>query len=787
MDALAHYRKSLGLPALSINWGAWEGDGMGKHVGGAKGRRTGITFMPPRLALEALDSAIFISSPQIAIGAFDWKSLKPMFEGSTKRPLLEHLSAEISGVGKPLASSEPVTAKRHPQEMRGASPEDREKNLVQYLITAVAPILAIDPAAIEPSRPLTDFGVDSLMALEFRNHLSSDLGVTIPTVRILEGITLQEVAAHIVKELPPATVPNSGPSDASLLSQSSASSAIVRLDEVLRVAPEKRQHWLENYLIPALAAILGVEPASVTSTRSISDYGLDSLMALELKNKIAVDLSVTVPTVRFLEGPSLREVAAQIASELPKALVRYAAPEVSEATIEYPLSFAQQQAYFGHKLMPDSAAFNVGFTAKASPHLDWPVFQMSVVKLLKRHPALRAVIVESDRGPVQRILPSDTPVASLIDASSMQESELKEQITRDFQKNFELDQPLFRVNVFRLANCDIMSFKVDHIIIDHWSVQLCVEDLKKIYSAELAGTEAVLPAVKGEYQDFVSWEAEMSQNADLWGYWKEKLGGVLPQLDIPSPRHRPAALLARGEAIPLLLPPELSAQIKKVARPLKATSYTFMLAAFQLLLHQFSQQNDIIVGTSVTGREDARWTNTIGFFVNVLPLRAKFTSQLTFADHLIRSRETVLGALQHQEFPFAAMITRLGLGRSLDRIPVFQAFFNFLTDHAGEFGRLFMGAEGDPVQFGGSQLFPWLTLPLQEGRVEVGVQLVEVQGHVDGYLNYNSDVMERATAEAMATAYGKILKAVVRDPNMPIENLAPGSEGLVTEREEFAL
>jgi hypothetical protein len=76
---------------------------------------------------------------------------------------------------------------------------------------------------------------------------------------------------------------------------------------------------------------------------------------------------------------------------------------------------------------------------------------------------------------------------------------------------------------------------------------------------------------------------------------------------------------------------------------------------------------------------------------------------------------------------------------------------------------------------------------LQEGRVEVGVQLVEVQGHVDGYLNYNSDVMERATAEAMATAYGKILKAVVRDPNMPIENLAPGSEGLVTEREEFAL
>jgi non-ribosomal peptide synthetase component F len=293
--------------------------------------------------------------------------------------------------------------------------------------------------------------------------------------------------------------------------------------------------------------------------------------------------------------------------------------------------------------------------------------------------------------------------------------------------------------------------------------------------------------VKGEYQDFVAWEAEMSRNADLWSYWKEKLGGVLPMLDIPTARRRPTALLARGEAIPLLLTPELSAQIKKIARPLKATSYTFMLSAFQLLLHQFSQQDDVIVGTSVTGREDARWTNTVGFFVNVVPLRAKFSSRQTFADHLAQSRETVLGALQHQEFPFAAMITRLGLGRSLDRIPVFQAFFNFLTDHAGEFGRLFMGAGGAPVQFGNSELFPWLTLPLQEGRVEVGVQLVEVQGHVDGYLNYNSDVMDRATAEAMATAYGKILEAVVSNPHIPVESLMQESEDLGTGREEFAL
>jgi hypothetical protein len=364
---------------------------------------------------------------------------------------------------------------------------------------------------------------------------------------------------------------------------------------------------------------------------------------------------------------------------------------------------------------------------------------------------------------------------------------LKSHVAREFQQNFELDQPLFRVNVYRLSECDVIYFKVDHIIIDHWSVQICVEDLNKIYSAELAGADAALPVIKGEYQEFVEWEVARSQDAELWGYWKEKLGGELPTLNIPSPRQRPEALLARGEAIPLRLPPSLSAQIKHVARSLKATSYTFMLAAFQLLLHQFSHQDDIIVGTTVTGREDARWTNTIGFFVNVLPLRVKFSGHQTFAEHLLGSRDTVFGALEHQEFPVAVMISRLGLGRSLNRIPLFQAFFNFLTDHASEIGRLFMGAQGRPVKFGGSELFPWLTLPSQESRVEVGVQLMEVQGEIDGYLNYNSDVLDRATAESMAAAYGKILEAVVRDPNAPIESLAQEADELGSEREEITL
>jgi non-ribosomal peptide synthetase component F len=133
------------------------------------------------------------------------------------------------------------------------------------------------------------------------------------------------------------------------------------------------------------------------------------------------------------------------------------------------------------------------------------------------------------------------------------------------------------------------------------------------------------------------------------------------------------------------------------------------------------------------------------------------------------------------------MMTQIKLHRGLERMPVFQAFFNFLTDRSGEFGSLFMGIQGRPIQFGASGMEPWMTLPLQEGRIEVGVQLLEADGQVDGFLNYNSDVLDRSTAESMAAAYGKILEAIVRDPNTPIEALAQEAEELGSEREEIAL
>jgi acyl transferase domain-containing protein len=564
-----------------------------------------------------------------------------------------------------------------------------------------------------------------------------------------------------------------------------------RLRELLSALPNERATRLVQYLVETLAPTLGVEARTIDPSKPVTDYGLDSLMALEFRNRINSELNVAIPTVRFLQGFSLEEVAAQIEAEWPQAEVCGSEAAICGSMIEFPLSFGQQVHWLWHKIMAGSASHNVGLTAKARPGLDWPAFERAVSKLTLRHAALRTIFFTNDAdAPMQRILPSPRPDVSLVEASPWGDMEIKEAILQDFQRPFTLDRPMFRVTVFRREDGDVIFFKFDHIIIDHWSVRLCIEDLKKIYVAELAGTEPALAPAGAEYAEFVEWENKAVHGAgsnSLWEYWKQKLGGELPVLRLPSTRQRPAVLVPRGEALPLALTKEHWLGVSRIAREHRATGYSVLLAAFQALLFHYTRQTDIVVGTSVSGRENPRWSNTIGLFMNLLALRGDLSGNPTFAEYLVRTRDTVLEALEHQEFPFSLLVTRLRQPRNLDRIPIFQSFFNFLTDRSGALRSLFMGVQAGAVEFGDSMLHPYMVVPQQEGRPEVGVQLAEMNGQLVGYLNYNCDVLDPATAEAMATDYCRLLDAIIRDSNTPIDDLLPATSVEAPDREEILL
>ena len=672
LDALAKNRRAAGLPALSINWGGWAEVGMAARAAARTPHQTEYQLMPPDLALAALKKALLMRAAQVGIAAIDWGAHSALHG---KRPFFKDVLPKTVQQGS-ASSAHRTSRERFLDVLRGSLSPERKSLLTQYLVEILAPTLGIEPRTIQPSEPITDYGLDSLMALEFRNRINSEFQIQIPAVQLLRGMTLGEVVTRIEAELP--------------------------------------------------------EPASPEPDTAVS-----------------------------------REDA------------------------EFPLSLGQQQSWFGHKFMPDSAPNNIGLTARAGPRLDFQAFEKAVAKLMLRHAALRTIFFQNESGiPMQRVLPGPFRLVALIDASRWSDDEIKKEIHKDFGQPLALDQPMFRVTVFRRPEEDVLFFKLDHIILDHWSVRLCIEDLREFYISELTGTHPRLEPLPAEYREFVEWETnfiESPEAAKAWEYWKQKLGGQLPVLKLPSSGERPQILVSRGRALRLAFSKDHWTGIQRISRENRATGYSVLLAAFQVLLYRYTAQTDIVIGTSVAGREDPRWASVVGLFINVLGLRCNLSGNPTFSEYLVQVRDTVWEALEHQNFPLSLLLMKIRQPRTLERIPIFQSFFNFLTDRSGDLRTLFMGIEDRAIDFGFSKLHPFMVVPQQEGRLEISLQLGEMDGTLFGYLNYNSDVLDHSIAETMASDYCRLLDAILGDPQIHIDQLLPGVSSDVAQRENILL
>ncbi len=693
LDAMADYRRSAGLPALSINWGVWSDAGMATRSESSMTQKVserGMGGMRTAEGLHCLGRLIGNPHGHVCVMPVDWRQWTTLYPAYMSKPFFSALRIE----GPSVSDSNPAQS-------------------------------------------------------------------------ALSSVTVRDSRSRVL--------------------------------QLLNSSPGERKRQLVQYLAETLAPILGVTVETLDPSCSITDFGLDSLMALEFRNRISSELQVLIPTVRLLQGPCLEELAGRLATELPEPELRAPAVRIADSAFEFPLSFGQQEHWFGHKIMPGSPAFNIAFSVKASPVVEWKAFERAAAKLTARHSALRTVFLENEAGiPIQRVLPEVRPDVSLVEASSWPEESVMEAILQDFQRPLALDRPMFCVSVFRCSDHDVLFFKVDHIIIDHWSARVCLEDLRKLYAAELNGNEADLEPIAAEYRDFVDWETAVVEGAGseaLWEYWKEKLAGELPILRLPSSSEQSETVMAQGQALTLAFDPETWEQAQRIAREHRATGYSFLLAAFQVLLYRYTGQEDIVVGTSASGREDPRWENMIGLFINLLPLRTDLSGNPTFAQYLGQARDTVLEALDHQAFPFSLLVTRLRPPRTAKRNPVFQSFFNFLTDRSGVMGVLFDGVGGYALDFGRSTLSSHMAMTLQEvrstramiamNRPELIMQLAEIRGRLVGYLNFNSEVLDTSIAAAMAADYCKLLETIVRNPNTRIKDLLPCPLRVPSEQEEI--
>ena len=442
--------------------------------------------------------------------------------------------------------------------------------------------------------------------------------------------------------------------------------------------------------------------------------------------------------------------------------------EDGKADALVPLSKGQESLWFVHQLAPESPAYNFLHVSRVATGLDLPAFRRAAQSLVDRHPALRTTFAAIDRRPFQRVHERLTLPVEVVDASGWARQAAFEACRAESSRPFDLRRgPCMRMHLYMGGpDGDLLALSGHHIIADLWSMGLIARDLRRAYEAERSGRRLAPPDAKATYADYVRYQANWVDGPEgraAWAFWKRKLAGEFPVLNLPTDRTRPPVQTYRGDARTWPLDPSLVDRLRALGRSERTTLFAVILAAFQVLLARYTGLRDLLVGTATAGRGRPEWEGVVGYFLNQVPLRADLAGDPTFLKVVRRARVEVLEALEHQGLPLGLLVERLQPARDPSRPPLFQAMF--IWDKEGE------PAVDEPDPAGDSLRLETLFMEQRGAPFDLTLIVFETGPNLSASLRYNADLFEPATIARMAGHLETLLGAIADDPSRPISAL----------------
>jgi amino acid adenylation domain-containing protein/non-ribosomal peptide synthase protein (TIGR01720 family) len=432
----------------------------------------------------------------------------------------------------------------------------------------------------------------------------------------------------------------------------------------------------------------------------------------------------------------------------------------AEAVVSLPLSHGQQRLWVIDQQDPGSPVYNVPTDVRLRGALDAATLERCLREVVRRHDVLRTTFVNEGDAPRQLIAPRAEVSLPLIDLSALPDHEREARAAHlaveESRAPFDLGRgPLFRVRLVRLgAREHLLLLTMHHIISDGWSSGVLIRELSALYNAYTAGHAPPLAPLPMQYGDFAGWEREWLAGRDLdadVAYWKEQLAGSAEVVELPTDRPRPPVQSFRGARQYLRLSRGLTDALKGFCKARGVTPYMVLLAGFQSLLHRYSGQSDIAVGTPVANRHRAETEPLIGFFVNTLVLRTDLSGDPTFSELLGRVKRVALGAYAHQALPFDRVVEELRPVRKQSHAPFFQHIF--VLQNTPSESDLIPGLSVEPFEVDrGTSMFD-MTVTLGEGA-----------GQINGWWEYSTDLFDHSTVERMIGHYERLLEAALADP-----------------------
>ncbi len=434
-----------------------------------------------------------------------------------------------------------------------------------------------------------------------------------------------------------------------------------------------------------------------------------------------------------------------------------------------PLSFAQQRLWFIDQLEGLGPAYNMRRAFQLTGSFDVAIFRRCVGALVARHEILRTEFHNDAGRAIQRITPSltmDVPVLDLRDvASDAQRSVVAREIKEAAESPFDLARaPLLRVRVFRLGEERwTLLLVMHHIIADGWSMGVLMGELTRAYSSLASGEPLALPELPIQYADFAVWQRNWLQGevlAEQLRYWHTALDGAPSRFQLPTDRSRHGARGFAGATVSFALTPDLTRRVLALAKATHSTLFMTLLAAFAALLHRYSRQSDIVIGSAIANRNRAEIEPLIGLFVNMLVLRLEVSEEASFRELIDQAKQVSLGAYDHQDIPLEKLVEELRPERSLEYNPLYQVSFVLQNTGPAEL-RL-----GDVAVHA-------LSLEHHTAKDDLTLTCYEEPEHVRGEFEYSTDLFDAATITWMSEVFVGLLEAAVTSPDQPLSALAP--------------
>ncbi|HEX4393980.1 MAG TPA: amino acid adenylation domain-containing protein [Mycobacterium sp.] len=453
---------------------------------------------------------------------------------------------------------------------------------------------------------------------------------------------------------------------------------------------------------------------------------------------------------------------ADLSAEEKRVLLARLLMEKAEASASaHPLSYGQRSLWFLYQLAPGSPAYTITYAGQIRGELNVAALEAAAQALVDRHDILRTTYTTRDGQPVQLVHPR-LPVR--VNRLELDPGKTQRWLRREFDRPFDLRTgPVVRFNLITQGPDEhLLVLTLHHIAVDMWSIDLILDELRLLYAAE-HGSPPPPPPMR--YVDYALERTRAIEGAEgdrLWRYWSQQLAGETPMLRLPIDRPRGAVQTYRGAVHRFTVDRALTAQLKDVGRGAGATPYMTLFAAYATLLHRYSGQDDLLIGSPFGCRDHAGLASLVGYLANPVVLRPDLSGDPSFTSLLSRVKTTILAALEHQDFPFALLVERLDPARDLSHTPLFQVSF------AWEQTRRFKEGAGS-----GPATLDFTTTHIGQGGAPLDLMLLmgEQDGELLCALQYNTDLFDDVTIERMAEHFTTLLRGIVADPGVGLSKL----------------